>query len=108
MSKRFTAEGWEKILQAWKESGETKASFCRRNNISLSTFSYQVKRRNNKESVSGFTRLPVPVVNKKEIEKKQLIEIRTGYCTIFLNGENIEDSLHAVLKTLKALKANDI
>ena len=109
MSKRITANRWEKILQDWKESGESKASFCRRNNISLSTLSYHVKREKNKESVSGFTRIPVlPIVNKKEIEKKQLIEIRTGYCTIFLGGNNIEDSLHAVLKTLKALKAYDI
>ncbi len=108
MSKRITANRWEKILQEWKESGEPKASFCRRNNISLSTFSYHIKRENNKESVSGFTRLPVPVVTKKEIERKQLIKIRTGYCTIFLNEKNIEDSLHAVLKTLKALKAYDI
>lgn len=108
MSKRITADRWEKILQEWEESGESKASFCRRNKISLSTFSYHVKREKNKESISGFTRIPVPVVNKKEIEKKQLIEIRTGYCTIFLNEKNIEDSLHAVLKTLKALKAYDI
>ena len=108
MSKRITADRWEEILQEWKESGESKTYFCRKNNISLSTFSYHVKRKKYKESVSGFTRIPVPVVNKIEIEKKQLVEIRTGYCTIFLGGNNIEDSLHAVLKTLKALKAYDI
>lgn len=89
-------------------SGESKASFRRRNKISLSTFSYQVKRKKNKESFSEFTRIPVPVFNQKEIEKKQPIEIRTGYCRIFLNGENIEDSLHTFLRTLKALKAYDI
>ncbi len=108
MSKRITADRWEEILQEWKESGESKISFCRKNKISLSTFSYHVKRKKNKESVSGFTRLPVPVANKKEIERKQPIEIRTGYCRIFLNEKNIEDSLHAVLRTLKALKAYDI
>ena len=108
MSKRITANRWEKILQDWKESGESKASFCRRNNISLSTFSYHVKSGKNKKSVSGFTRLPVPVVNKKEIEKKLSLEIKTDYCTILLNGSNIEDSLNAVLKTLKVLKAYDI
>ena len=108
MSKRITADRWEKILQEWEESGESKASFCRRNKISLSTFSYHVNKRKNKKRGLGFTRLPVPVVTKKEIERKQPIKIRTGYCTIFLNEKNIEDSLHAVLKTLKALKAYDI
>ncbi len=74
MSKRIKADRWEKILQEWKESGESKASFCRRNNISLSTFSYHVNREKNKESASGaYTgpkRTPIPEIKGQLFRSK--------------------------------------
>ena len=59
MAKRRTANKWTDIIESWKESGDSQASFCRRNNIPLSTFGYHLKREKNKAKDSGFTRVPV-------------------------------------------------
>jgi hypothetical protein len=100
MSKRRTVNKWTEIIESWKESGESQASFCRRNNIALSTFGYHLKRGKKKDS--GFTRVSVAATAKKPVKNKS-VEIRTDYCTIIIGGENIVTSLPAVLKTLKEL-----
>ncbi len=45
MAKRRIANKWKEILKSWEESGESQASFCRRNNIPLSTFGYHLKKK---------------------------------------------------------------
>lgn len=37
MTNRNDHSKWERIIAAWKESGETKSSFCKKNKISMSS-----------------------------------------------------------------------
>ncbi len=100
MSKKRTGDKWNEILKEWKESGESQISFCIRNNIPLSTFGYHLKKEKGKIKDSGFVKVPIKIGGPGTVNK-QTVKIETGYCTIFIEGQSIKETLPSVLKILR-------
>ena len=44
MSTRKTSEEWSKLLKRYRKSGNSQAAFCNRNNLSLATLQYHLKK----------------------------------------------------------------
>lgn len=100
MSKSRTANEWEETLKLWGTSEDSKASFCRKNNIPLSTFQYHLQKGKKNVDDTGFVKVPIPI--KEKVENPS-VEIRTDYCTISM-GENFDKhTLSVILKTLRAV-----
>jgi len=100
MAKRQTSEKWEEILKEWEAGGDSQISFCRRNNISVSTFAYHLKKAKEKMKDSGFVKVPVRIRECERI-KEQTVRIRTEYCEISIEGQEIEKTLAPVLRILQ-------
>ncbi len=70
MTKEQREEYWQMVIDDFKEADVTKAEYCRKNEIAVSTFNYWESRLQEKENdvnVGRFVELPVPSGEPKTI-----------------------------------------
>ena len=63
---RRSESEWKEIVSRWKKSGQKPASFCRREQLQLSSFLRWQRKLNGSSEAEGFvpvTRSPEPVVS---------------------------------------------
>lgn len=115
MGKRYRKRNWRALIRKWRESGLSKAEFCRENNIELRRFSYHsiklgaFSRDVRKESASGNGGFAQVLCDEKEasaVQKKEssslLLRLDFGASIEISEGFNSE-LLKKVLKSVNEL-----
>jgi len=101
MNRKRNSREWEEILESFKKSGKSQASFCKENNIPLSTLQYHLLRRKKGDRKNDLVKVPFTV----ERSEKASLQIKTDYCKIEFWGHIEEDELMGILRSLKAVSA---
>ena len=97
-SKRSTSE-WKEILETLRKSGESKAAFCKGNNIPLSTLQYHLLKRKKGNKSNNLVKVPFTI----ERTETPVLHIKTDYCTIKFTGHIEGETLKDLFKSLKAV-----
>ena len=99
MNKERSSREWKEILETLRESGKTKVSFCKENNIPLSTLQYHLLKRKKGNKSSNLVKVPFSI----ERSKTPALRIKTDFCTIEFTGHIEEEALKELLRSLKAV-----
>ena len=76
-SQRSNDKIWKAHMRAWKDSGMSRAKYCRQQNLSYESFKYWEKKFKLQSVTSDTPLVPVP-----SIALKQASENRTNYATL--------------------------
>lgn len=73
----YTKEKWQELFNEWKQSGLTRAAFCRKHKLAVSTFDYW-RRRIRERSRSKSELVKVSVNQPSKHNTKLILELPGG------------------------------